>query len=272
MFFTMPLMNTSWPQATTSQTIALDILNPPRPAYAFPTIFSVQSSRDAFPDDNGVFKFPPPIWTRRPAAMRPYKNHTPIDLDEFIMSFASKLHLREAHPKRTPQSSQGQLRTLSQPWYMATVTIPPRARHPAFVCSSPSPRVSSSLPTVSDDVYPYPVISSPPEGLLARASKTADFAHLAISKPFTPQSRSSSVDSLSSIEEQSTCSRSSSFSFATPPSSPGSSEAHIFIAEYPFSQIQNDSEHLPIDVLIGESNHCWSFLKNRLSTSLDQSS
>lgn len=97
----------------------------------FPAHFSACS-----PDTNssnrnadGTFKFPSPIWMRRPTSNLA-KPTIVVDMEEFISLFSSKLSFldkkRSASPSDPPISQ-------TLPWFTSTVTIPPRGCHPALI-------------------------------------------------------------------------------------------------------------------------------------------
>ena len=113
---------------------SVDVFGYLAPPHAFPMCYP-HNCTNPFPNDNGIFRFPPPVWRRRPAAANPPPS-TPINLDEFVTMFASKLNLEDC-------SSTVQTRrktSLTKPWFAATVTIASPAPHPALLrrsCVSP---------------------------------------------------------------------------------------------------------------------------------------
>ena len=113
---------------------SVDVFGSLAPSHAFPMCYP-HNCANPFPNDNGVFRFAPPVWRRRPAAANPPPS-TPVNLEEFVAMFASKLNLEDC-------SSTVQTRrktSLTKPWFAATVTIASPAPHPALLrrsCVSP---------------------------------------------------------------------------------------------------------------------------------------
>ena len=207
------------------------------PPHAFPTPYPPNLTTDPFPNKNGHFAFPPPIWMRtRTQAKRP----TAIpDMDEFISIFASKLHLRDRSRRKChnqyPQNTKGH----KKPWSTPIVVVPAPAPHPALIhgpyihIPGPYPITNPSLPS---PVSPPPNARKPrkfapfskrtpsalstnhvserPDAFSAFASRTCSFSSAA-----SFQSRSSSSSSVSSAEP------------ATPPLSPNQQEQNPLFAD-----------------------------------------
>jgi hypothetical protein len=147
------------------------------PSHAFPTCYPHKYA-NPFPNDNGIFRFAPPVWRRRPATANPPPS-APVNLDEFVAMFASKLNLEEC-----PSMVQTRRKTsLTKPWFAATVTIPYPAPHPALLrwsCVSsppetispltPVPSIQTSLHSRSSSVTP---VSTPLSQIASRPKKRA---------------------------------------------------------------------------------------------------
>ena len=106
---------------------SVDVFGCQAPPHAFPTCYPHKYA-NPFPNDNGIFRFAPPVWRRRPAAANPPPS-TPVNLDEFVAMFASKLNLEDCLP--TVQTRRKT--SLTKPWFAATVTIASPAPHPALL-------------------------------------------------------------------------------------------------------------------------------------------
>ncbi|KAF8078874.1 hypothetical protein FPV67DRAFT_1466729 [Lyophyllum atratum] len=107
-------------------------LNAPR--HAFPTVYPPCCDYNPFPTKTGTYKFPAPVWYRKPAVARRNPTH-PIAFDELIADFDAKLHLRVP-------SSEMQRSDPTRPWYASRITIPSLAPHPALVLSPVLPTSS----------------------------------------------------------------------------------------------------------------------------------
>ena len=139
---------------------SVDVLGCRTPPHAFPTCYPHKCA-NPFPSDNGIYRFAPPVWRRRPAAANPPPS-TPVNLDEFVAMFASKLNLEDCSP--TVQTRRKT--SLTKPWFAATVTIPSPAPHPALlrrpslsqtaVPPTPVPPIQTSLRSRSPSVTPVP--------------------------------------------------------------------------------------------------------------------
>ena len=195
----------------------MDELTYSSPPHAFPTQYSAKYAENPFPHVDGVFKFDPPVWRRRPATSKP--KYLPVNMDEFIITF-SKFNLREGltvlPSQRNTRDSTSECR---QPWFAATVTVAPPAPHPALlrsipVASNPSPR---SMPQPA--TYP----SSCPSTPKSKQHKSLSQKAFNTLTPPLFQDRSPRTPSLSSITSRSRSSSSSSLSSIdpiTPPCSP----------------------------------------------------
>ena len=155
----------------------LDVFGGLVPQHVFPTCYP-HNCANPFPNDNGTFKFAPPVWRRRPAAASPPPS-APVNLDELAAMFASKLNLEDC-------SSTVQTRrktSLIEPWFAATVTIASPAPHPALLrrsCVSPLsqtiapptsvPSIETSLRSPSSSVTP---VSPPLNQIAPRPKKLA---------------------------------------------------------------------------------------------------
>ena len=113
---------------------SVDVFGCRAPPHAFPTCYPHKYA-NPFPNDNGKFRFAPPVWRRRPAVANPLPSAS-VNLDEFVAIFASKLNLEDCS-----STVQTRRRTsLTKPWFAATVTIASPAPHPALLrrsCVSP---------------------------------------------------------------------------------------------------------------------------------------
>jgi hypothetical protein len=155
---------------------SVDVFGCLTPPHAFPTCYP-HNCANPFPNDNGIFRFAPPVWRRRPAAANPPPSAS-VNLDEFVAMFASKLNLEDC-------SSTVQTRrktSLTKPWFAATVTIASPAPHPALLrrsCVSPLsqtiapptsvPPIQTSSRSRSSSVTPV----SPPLSQISRPKKRA---------------------------------------------------------------------------------------------------
>ena len=161
------------------------------PPHAFPTCYP-HNCANPFPNSNGIFKFAPPVWRRRPAVANPPP--TPVNFDEFVEMF-TKLNLEDC-------SSTVQTRrktSLTKPWFAATVTITSPAPHPALLrrsCVSPlSQKVASptSVPSThtslrsrssSATAVSQPLqIATKPQKLAPLPRRTSTSSTLASSSP-----------------------------------------------------------------------------------------
>ena len=123
----------------------VDVFGCLAPPHAFPTCYPHKYA-NPFPNDNGIFRFAPPVWRRRPAAANPSPS-APVHLDEVVAMFASKLNLVDC-------SSAAQTRrktSFTKPWFAATVTIASPAPHPALLrrsCVSPLSQTTAPVTSV----------------------------------------------------------------------------------------------------------------------------
>jgi hypothetical protein len=159
-------------------TSSVDVFGCLAPPHAFPTRYP-HNCADPFPNDNGIFRFAPPVWRRRPAAAANLPTPAPVNFDEFVAMFASKLNLEGC--SSTVQSRRKT--SLTKPWFAATVTIASRAPHPALLrrsCVSPLlqtiapptsvPSIQTSLRSRSSSVTP---VSPPLSQIASKPQKLA---------------------------------------------------------------------------------------------------
>ncbi|KAG5725343.1 hypothetical protein E4T56_gene6766 [Termitomyces sp. T112] len=104
-----------------------DLLSPPRPPHAFPTMYSPRSGNHPFTTLTNNFIFPPPIWPRKCVTSRRNCSN-PINIDDLVTQFSQKLHLRAP-------MSKGECFERTRSWYTARVTSLPPAPHPALLRS-----------------------------------------------------------------------------------------------------------------------------------------
>ncbi|KAF8078875.1 hypothetical protein FPV67DRAFT_1466731 [Lyophyllum atratum] len=184
--------------------VAANPLNPPRPRHAFPTPYPPRCDYDPFPTKIGTHKFCAPVWDRKPSSTRPTLK-APIDLEDFIEVFQTKLHLRvPVSHKRRPG--------VSQSWCAARVTIPPPSPHPALVrlpILLPLKR-SSPLATVrapSSPLHPlqsFSPFSSPTTSMLPKQSNNIPARRKVASLPRrTPKNTSIAHRGSSAVSEAS---------------------------------------------------------------------
>lgn len=124
---------------------SLDFLARSAPSHAFPSPYPPQIDYKPFPMEIGAFKFSPTLWPRQPPVACAHT--TVIDFDEFIIQFASKLHLRAGVTKRQASRS-GPLAPGShmprKPWFSAIVTVPHPAPLPALCQTYATPNCVTS--------------------------------------------------------------------------------------------------------------------------------
>ncbi|KAF8167645.1 hypothetical protein B0H34DRAFT_792351 [Crassisporium funariophilum] len=232
---------------------SLDNLN--RPRHAFPSTYPPNCSEDPFPNENGVFTFPPPTWTRQPVTTK--VQHAAVDMDEFVSIFASKLNLRESLDGRQNGRHINRPTVSSTPWFAATVTTPSPAPHPALIRtpvratpSSSSSSTKSASPTdrrsrSTTPITPSPYQSNPQRRKVARLPRRAPSnatTYLATapsspasspsSLPSSSSSRTSSFSSVSSFQSRSSSLSSiSSREPTTPPMSPSSQPQELIVED-----------------------------------------
>lgn len=113
-----------------------------RAPHAYPAKYPPNFVHDPFPSENGIFKFSPPVWLRKPATSACVTSQ--ISMDEFISLFAAKLSLRECNSKK----QINKLPHRSMPWFSSTITRPPPAPLPSLIrssCSRPKIQMSGVL-------------------------------------------------------------------------------------------------------------------------------
>ena len=154
---------------------SVDVFGGLAPSHAFPTCYPHKHA-NPFPSDNGIFRFAPPVWRRLPATANTPPS-TPVNLNELVAMFASKLNLKDC-------SSTVQTRrktSLTKPWFAATVTIASPAPHPALLRRScvvlplsqtttpptSAPPIQTSLRSRSPSITPV----SPPLSQIASRPK-----------------------------------------------------------------------------------------------------
>ncbi|KAF8807823.1 homeobox-domain-containing protein [Phlegmacium glaucopus] len=209
-------------------TSSVDVFSCVAPPHAFPTRYPPKCAGDPFPNGDGIFRFAPPVWRRCPAAASATPS-SPVNLDELVAMFASKLSLRESclSTVQSRQKTPNSFFTGRKPWFAATVTIAPRAPHPALLrtsCVPPPPRTiapPTSIPSIetswcsrSRSVIPATLtlcqVASKPRKLAPlprRTPATSPFTSYTSSSP-TPSSRTSSSSSATSSRSTSSCSSS----------------------------------------------------------------
>ena len=153
---------------------SVDVFGCLAPPHAFPTCYPHKYA-NPFPNDNGIFRFAPPVWRRRPAVANPLPS-TPVNLDEFVAMFTSKLKLEDC-------SSTVQTRrktSLTRPWFAATVTIASPAPHPALLrrsCVSQTIAPPTSVPSSQTSSRPrsssVTSVSPPLSQIASRPKKRA---------------------------------------------------------------------------------------------------
>ena len=150
---------------------SVDVFGCLAPAHAFPTPYP-HNCADPFPNDNGIFRFAPPVWRRRPAAANLLPS-APVNFDEFVAMFDSKLNLKDC-------SSRVQSRrktSLTKPWFAATVTIASRAPHPALLRQPLSQTIAplTSVPSIQASLRSSSItpVSPPLSQVASRPQKRA---------------------------------------------------------------------------------------------------
>ncbi|KAG6910539.1 hypothetical protein DXG01_009958 [Tephrocybe rancida] len=131
-----------------------DPLNPPPPPHAFPSTYSLRGVNPLQVQDK-IYTFPAPIWQRTPAISSRLPKTCP-DMNEFIVDFSQKLHLRAPVVKTYCPSLQS--------WCVGRSTIPCSAPHPALVRST-SIQLSEPLTAFLNSAPPPPSASSKPTTL-----------------------------------------------------------------------------------------------------------
>ncbi|KAF4622932.1 hypothetical protein D9613_002219 [Agrocybe pediades] len=112
--------------STTQITSRLEALcsevDPSRPSHVFPAPFSPSDPKAPHGDDC-TFKFPPSLWRRRPHEILA-PQAVPIDMEEFVAIFRTKLTFLDKRRRASPLGSSE-----SQPWFSSTVTVPSAGFH-----------------------------------------------------------------------------------------------------------------------------------------------
>ncbi|KAG6910543.1 hypothetical protein DXG01_009962 [Tephrocybe rancida] len=116
--------------ASADSNVIVNPIDPPPPPQAFPAVY-VPRDVDAFSANLETFQFPPPLWYRKPAS-QPRSSPTRVDMNELIIDFNQKLHLRAPEPKLRGSPT-------SQPWCAGRYIPLCRAPHPALIRSSGAP-------------------------------------------------------------------------------------------------------------------------------------
>jgi len=191
--------------------------NDSRPIQAFPTKYPPKSPFDPFPNNNGVFSFPPPVWRRRPASSR--ISSPPVDVEELINLFAAKLNFHETHSSAQKRKHSA----MSAPWFSGRITTPSSAPHPALLRLSHTSLLASTHATSSPSASnyhlahdaltpkprkpaPFPKLKPPtlhcnvPDSILSLSSSDVDSRVSSFGSVLSSQSRSTSTSSSSSIE------------------------------------------------------------------------
>ncbi|KAF9015624.1 hypothetical protein BDQ17DRAFT_1341384 [Cyathus striatus] len=188
------------------------------PAHAFPTRFKAECGYEPFPrdkDGNCVFRSLPFSWMRKPATK--ITSAVPVNFEEFVEMFATKLHMRVPSKKRR-ENKTTLLSSTPASWYMTRVTKPFPAPHPALVRLPYRNSSTPSQPQVLSQITNYrkALVSLPNRAPSGRPLNTPVYIPSNNSWNHSPRSSSSSTDrSLSS----------SSFSSGSAPSTPSSSPA-----------------------------------------------
>ncbi|KAG6819102.1 hypothetical protein H0H93_015467 [Arthromyces matolae] len=223
-----------------SASFEIDPLNPPRSAHAFPVVYVPHNATPAEPRN---FTFPPSIWYRKPATH--LSSPRVVDMDELIMRFNQKLHLRAVEPR-----ARGH--TATRPWCADRYTFCCPAPHPALVRPTrifpDSPGFSFRRPVVHTpsscpDAFRSPSPSRPPVTLQSSQlpSSTPSRRKVAALPRRTPQHQSTSHRHPSPAMSESTgLSPISSSSSSRIPS--GNSET---FSRYPSSSSSNPSSTSP---------------------------
>lgn len=153
------------------------------------------------------------------------------DMDEFISTFSSKLHLRDRSRRKCNDQHPRNAKGHKKPWFAPTVVVPAPAPHPAlirspYIYSSPIPVSPSSNARKARKFAPFSKrapsalstnhSSERPDAFFPFASRTCSFRSAASS-----QSRSSSSSSSASSAEP-----------VTPPLSPTQQEQNPLLADH----------------------------------------
>ncbi|KAF9567036.1 hypothetical protein CPC08DRAFT_814551 [Agrocybe pediades] len=93
------------------------------PSHVFPSNVSI-STYDPSSNDKDAFRFPPPVWFRKPSSASVI-TEVEIDMEEFISMFQSKLRFHDRRRRASPDPSD------FHPWFSSTVTVLPTGSHEA---------------------------------------------------------------------------------------------------------------------------------------------
>lgn len=173
------------------------------PPHAFPTRYPPNITCDPFPNENGIFKFPSPVWRRHPSTSQPQA--ISINMDEFTVMFAAlNLEGGVSNVQNNPKTHN--FLSSPTPWFAARVTFLPPAPHPALMPSSlqstfpPANTMASNLSSQNPSSCSRSVS---PQILCQKGSAPRKKAHL-------PRRTPSSISSLTTTRSRSTSSSSSS--------------------------------------------------------------
>ncbi|GLB35908.1 putative homeodomain containing protein [Lyophyllum shimeji] len=215
-------------------------LSPVSPPHAFPALYPPRCDYDPFPTKGGAYKFPPPVWSRKPFNTQPTNAHRAakigIDMNDFIAEFETKLHLRVPTSKKRGSEP-------CESWCASRATRLPRAPLPALVRSSAS---QSSSPPFACAILEPSRPSSDTLGcrkvahLPKRTPKSKSIAHRhgspTISRTSPAASRSSSIASRStsfgseiSTDRRPSSSSSSSSARSSSPTTP--EQSHVLLLD-----------------------------------------
>ncbi|KAJ3516076.1 hypothetical protein NLJ89_g1337 [Agrocybe chaxingu] len=233
--------------APRSNTLEHDPFNSAAPPHAFPTVFSDSNLHNPFPSEGGIFKFTPPIWARRPAAI-PIQRGATTTVDELVNMFSTSLVIREGSSRRHPA------RKAVTPWFLHRITVPPSAPLPAFIRNASTSHPSHAVsPQLSQTGVPkhrkqaalsmrrIPTVFSPCHPFSSCAS-SAD--------PWGSRTASSS-STASSASDSSSASDASAQQPATPHQSPASPPSNIMFMQDEFAAFgelfSSGHDHLLLD-------------------------
>lgn len=125
-------------------------LHTPAPPHAYPSRYPPTCLQDPFPVKNGLHKFPPPQWSRRPSVT--LTSRPTVGVDDLIDNF-TRLHVRDVDEAGTGLR-KGRLHNASMvgsATYAITTTLS-KAPHPALLLppiNIPRHHFSGRLPTIA---------------------------------------------------------------------------------------------------------------------------